>query len=59
MYKFILYLQLIFITLKLTDNIDWSWWIILMPLYIGVPVSFVLFLAILIFCAWDGGDFKK
>lgn len=28
----------IFVTLKLTDNIDWSWWWVLAPLWI--PVAF-------------------
>lgn len=30
----------IFITLKLTDNIDWSWWWVLAPIW--VPISIVL-----------------
>lgn len=30
-------LTIVFITLKLTGNIDWSWWFVLMPLYI-LPV---------------------
>lgn len=29
-------LGLIFITLKLTGNIDWSWWLVLLPFYGGV-----------------------
>ena len=37
-------LTIVFITLKLTNYIDWSWWWVLSPLWIGVA----LFLAILI-----------
>ena len=28
----------IFVTLKLTDNIDWSWWWVMSPLWI--PIAF-------------------
>lgn len=28
-------LTLLFIYLKLTDQIDWSWWFVLMPFYVG------------------------
>lgn len=36
-------LTLIFITLKLMGEIDWSWWWVLAPLWI----SFILFLVII------------
>lgn len=39
-------LALIFITLKLTDYIDWSWWWVLAPIW--VPVLIALGLASLI-----------
>ena len=45
-------LGLIFITLKLTDNIDWSWWWVLSPfwistlIFIGV-VAIVLLVAVI------------
>jgi hypothetical protein len=35
--NFFTVLQLIFITLKLTGHIDWSWWFIAMP--IGIPLT--------------------
>jgi len=36
-------LGLIFITLKLTDNIDWSWWWVLSPFWInGLIIGFIL-----------------
>jgi hypothetical protein len=31
-------LALIFITLKLTDNIDWSWWWVLAPLWLPIAI---------------------
>jgi hypothetical protein len=36
-------LTIVFITLKLLDKIDWSWWWVLSPLWI----SFILFMVIL------------
>ncbi len=36
-------LTLIFITLKLTDVIDWAWWIVLSP----IVAPFAIFLAFL------------
>jgi hypothetical protein len=29
-------LTIVFITLKLLDKIDWSWWWVLSPLWIGI-----------------------
>jgi hypothetical protein len=29
---------LVFVVLKLTDVIDWSWWLVLMPSIIGITV---------------------
>lgn len=37
-------LFLIFMTLKLTDNIDWSWWWVTAPLWIPAIIGFVLIL---------------
>jgi hypothetical protein len=36
-------LAIVFITLKLTHVIDWSWWWVLSPLWIGAIVGIVLF----------------
>jgi hypothetical protein len=33
-------LTIVFITLKLTNYIDWSWWWVLAPLWI--PIAFVI-----------------
>lgn len=37
-------LQLIFIVLKLTDTITWSWWLVFTPFYVWL-VIFVLIVA--------------
>lgn len=41
---FIGLLTIVFITLKLTNFIEWSWWLVLLPMY--APV--LIFLAIMI-----------
>ena len=38
-------LALIFITLKLTGVIAWSWWLVLLPLYVGFALLAVMLLA--------------
>ena len=35
-------LTLIFITLKLTGYIDWSWWLVLLPVFIPVIIIFTI-----------------
>lgn len=46
-------LFLIFLTLKLTDNIDWSWWWVTSPIWIPVGILFGVFLiAFTIFLIW-------
>lgn len=44
---FVLWLQLLFIGLRLTKHIDWSWWWVLSPLWIGVAA--ILGFAVLLF----------
>lgn len=39
---FLMLLTLLFIGLKLTGYIDWSWWFVLMPAYL-IPVVIILF----------------
>jgi hypothetical protein len=53
-FPFLGILTLIFITLKLTGHIAWSWWWVLSPLWI--PVAIVLLIAIIfgIFVAFGG-----
>lgn len=43
-------LALVFITLKLLGVIEWSWWLVLLPLYGG----FILGVILLIFAAIMG-----
>lgn len=38
---FIYALQFLFIGLKLTDYIDWSWWFVLLPLIILGVINFI------------------
>ncbi len=46
-------LTVVFITLKLTDYIDWSWWWVLSPLWIA-PAVFLAVLAIIGICCLAG-----
>lgn len=34
-------LAIVFITLKLTNVISWSWWWVLAPLWIGIPIAII------------------
>lgn len=46
-------LALLFITLKLTGYITWSWWLVLLPIYIGVLAFigvFILMILTAVFC---------
>ena len=42
--RFIDGLQLVFITLKLTNFINWSWWLVLLPINIIILLMIILFL---------------
>ncbi len=37
--SFLSLLTVLFIGLKLTHFIDWSWWLVLLPLYIGFLIA--------------------
>jgi membrane protein YdbS with pleckstrin-like domain len=39
-------LFLIFLVLKLTHNIDWSWWWVTSPLWIGAAIGIVFILIV-------------
>ena len=41
-------LTILFIALKLTDNIDWSWWWVLSPILISIGLVVSVLLIILI-----------
>lgn len=46
-------LAVVFITLKLLGKIDWSWWWVLAPLWIGVLIVLIV-LALAIICVAKG-----
>ena len=41
-------LFIVFLILKLTDNIDWSWWWVTSPLWIPVGIVVLVYIAIAI-----------
>ena len=45
-------LTLVFIVLKLTGVISWSWWWVLSPLWIGLGLAVVIILIYVIFCVF-------
>lgn len=46
-------LTVLFVGLKLTDNIDWSWWWVLSPLWISTLLAFAILLPIIAWLIWD------
>lgn len=53
--SFLSILALIFITLKLTNVIAWSWWLVLLPLYGGVALVLIVGLLALLGAVAFGG----
>ena len=54
-------LFIVFLILKLTDNIDWSWWWVTSPLWIPFAVVFgviAIFLFIFLIAIIFGADIK-
>lgn len=51
-------LTIVFIGLKLTNYIDWSWWWVLSPLWIGFAV-FIVIMALIFGIAAVCGAFKR
>ena len=47
--NFLSVLTLIFITLKLTEIIDWSWWFVISPLLIQVATMICTIIGLIIF----------
>lgn len=45
-------LTIVFIVLKLTNYIVWSWWWVLSPLWIPIALVIVIFLIVLIISAF-------
>ena len=48
-------LTIVFITLKLTDHIDWSWWWVLAPIW--MPIALIIVIILLLISA--GGRVKR
>jgi hypothetical protein len=44
------YLLVAFIVMKVAGIIDWSWWLVVSPLY--VPLAFMVGLAMFVFIGW-------
>lgn len=47
-------LTILFIGLKLTGHIDWSWWWVLAPIWIGAALAIAVFVAALVIIAKVG-----
>lgn len=43
-------LQILFIALKLLGIINWSWWLVLLPLLISVGISLIAIIVFIIVC---------
>lgn len=43
-------LQVAFIILKVTDLINWSWWMVFLPLWISIGIVAIFFIGFAIFC---------
>lgn len=42
-------LTIVFIVLKLTNNIDWSWWWVVSPLWLPVAIAALIIAVVMIF----------
>lgn len=51
-------LGLLFIALKLTGHISWSWWFVLLPLY-GIPAIFIAIALFALLMACLTGQMSK
>ena len=51
-------LTVVFVTLKLTHVIDWSWWWVFAPLWLPVAVVILMILIIVIFACIAGKDYN-
>lgn len=48
-------LAIVFIALKLVGILDWSWWWVLSPIWIGAIVGVTVCVAVIAFTAYAGG----
>lgn len=44
-------LQIVFVVLKLVGAIDWSWWWVLSPIWIGLIIDLLIMIAIYTVCS--------
>ena len=51
-------LTIVFIVLKLCGLISWSWWLVLMPLWIELGVIVVLLIILFVVIGRDEDDFS-
>jgi hypothetical protein len=56
-FPFFTILGLIFITLKLLGYLDWSWWLVLLPIWGPASIAISVFIGVLIFAVIN--DSKK
>lgn len=42
-------LGVLFVALKLTNYIDWSWWLVTMPFWVAIPIIFLVIIFYLLF----------
>lgn len=52
-------LGVLFIGLKLTGYIDWSWWLVLLPIYGPITIVLILVLLFAIFCLFMAAITKE
>lgn len=45
-------LQIVFIVLKLCGVIKWSWWLVLMPIWISLGIGVILLIIFVIYGIW-------
>ena len=50
-FSFLTLLGVVFITLKLTKTITWSWWLVTLPIWGGIALV-MFFLIIAVILAW-------
>ena len=51
---FIGLLTIVFITLKLTGFIDWSWWLVLSPIWASIILSLFILIVVFIVLGFAG-----
>lgn len=49
-------LFIVFVVLKLTHVIDWSWWWVTAPMWIPLCIVFIL---LIIYAVWDAANKRK